>query len=118
MIQNKIYLLYIGIFLEQQCLTVLILQRKELFDQQVARIKEHVFIEHISGTNVKRMLPEGYPGLLRHDVKTNSLQRFSGYKVSGFHGSIFLPSPKPSFSQKRQSSSPALFNSVLIWVFP
>lgn len=51
-IHIEVYLLHVRIFLEQQCLTLLILQGKELFDQQVARI-EDAFIRPISGTDVK-----------------------------------------------------------------
>lgn len=58
MIHIKVYLLCVGIFLEQRCLTLLILQGKELFDQQVAR-NEDVFVKPISGTDVKRMLSKG-----------------------------------------------------------
>lgn len=55
MVHFQVHFLSTGIFLEQQCFTLLMLHGKELFVQQVPGA-EDVFTKPISGTDVKRII--------------------------------------------------------------
>lgn len=55
MMHFQVHLLSVGIFLEQQCFTLLMLHGKELFGQQVRGV-EDVFTKSITGTNAKRII--------------------------------------------------------------
>lgn len=61
MMHFQVHLLSVGIFLEQQCFTLLMLHGKELFGQQVRGV-EDVFTKSISEM-LKELFKRPYPVL-------------------------------------------------------